>query len=264
MVKRKRERDYFLFQITGTNGIAHIFLKRFKGKDFTSILLYITRYKMDKIEFFRRLNRKISRIHVILSDDMEDERLKENPLIVHIQNHPKLKWRDIYKFLMQGTCGWVHLKHLGSENRIMEYLFQEFASSGEPLDNEDLYELLDLQTKYVRLNLRVWKKIIGDDPAAIWSLMLKVSKEIPTNTELFLQRWLELIELYERGIIKIKYGRKRKYGRLFQWLNFVLELISKAEKISEIPLVRHSAVFRRNYKPNYRIVKEEDVLKHIA
>lgn len=218
---------------------------------------------MDRIEFFRRLNRKISRIHVILSDEI-DEQLKENPLIVHIQNHPKLRWRDIYKFLMQGTCGWVHLKHLGSENRIMEYLFQEFASAGDPLDNEDLYELLDLQTKFVRLNLRVWKKIIGDDPAAIWSLMQKTSKEIPTYTELFLQRWLELIELYEKGIIKIKYRRKRKYGRLFHWLNFVLELISKAEKISDIPLVRHSAVFRRKYKPNYRIVKEEEILKYIA
>jgi len=75
-----------------------------KGKDFTSIFPNITRYKMDKIAFFRRLNRKISRIHVILSDEI-DEHLKENPLIVHIQKHPKLRWRDIYKFLMQGTCG---------------------------------------------------------------------------------------------------------------------------------------------------------------
>ncbi len=218
---------------------------------------------MNKIDFFRRLTRKISRIHVILSDEIDDQ-LKENPLIVHIQKHPKLRWRDIYKFLMQGTCGWVHLKHLGSENRIKDYLFQEFASSGDPLDDEDIYELQDSQTKFVRLNLRVWKKIIGDDPAIIWSLMQKASKEIPTNTELFLQRWLELIELYERGIIKIKYGRKRKYGRIFHWLSFVLELISEADDITEIPLVRHSAVFRRNYKPNYRIVKEEDVLKHIS
>ena len=216
-----------------------------------------------KIAFFRKLNRKISRIHVILSDEI-DEQLKENPLIVHIKNHPKLRWQDIYKFLMQGACGWVHLKQLGNENRIMEYLFQEFTSSGDPLDNEDLYELQDSQTKFVRLNLRVWKKIIGDDPAVIWSLMQKASKEIPTNTELFLQRWTELIELYEKGFIKINHRRKRKYGRLFHWLNFVLELISDAENISEIPLVRHSAVFRRNYKPNYRIVKEEDVLKHIS
>jgi len=101
---------------------------------------------MDKLAFFQRLNQKISRIHVILNDEI-DEQLKENPLIVHIQNHPKLRWRDIYKFLMQGTCGWAHLKHLGNENRIKEYLFQEFASSGDPLDNEDLYELQDSQTK---------------------------------------------------------------------------------------------------------------------
>ena len=218
---------------------------------------------MDKIAFFQGLNQKISRIHVILSDEI-DEQLKENPLIVHIQNHPKLRWRDIYKFLMQGSCGWVHLKHLGSENRIREYLSQEFASSEDPLDDEDLYELLDSQTKFVRLNLRVWKKIIGDDPAVIWSLMQKASKETPTNTELFLQRWVDLIELYEKGFIKIKYGKKRNYGRLFHWLSFVLELISEANNISEIPLVRHSTVFRRNYKPNYRIVKEEDVLKYIA
>lgn len=215
------------------------------------------------IDFFHRLNRKISKVNVFLNIS-EDEDISKFPLLIHIQEHPYIRWRDIYKFLMQGTCGWVHLKHLGNENRIMEYLFQEFASAGNPLDNEDLYELLDSQTKFVRLNLRVWKKIIGDDPAAIWSLMQKASKEIPINTELFLQRWLELIELYEKGIIKINHRRKRKYGRLFQWLNFVLELISKAEKITDIPLVRHSAIFRRNYKPNYRIVKEEDVLKHIA
>ncbi len=218
---------------------------------------------MKMIDFFHRLNRKISKVNVFLNIS-EDEDISKFPLLIHIQEHPYIRWRDIYKFLMQGTCGWVHLKHLGNENRIMEYLFQEFASAGNPLDNEDLYELLDSQTKFVRLNLRVWKKIIGDDPAAIWSLMQKASKEIPINTELFLQRWLELIELYEKGIIKINHRRKRKYGRLFQWLNFVLELISKAEKITDIPLVRHSAIFRRNYKPNYRIVKEEDVLKHIA
>ncbi len=218
---------------------------------------------MDKIAFFRKLNRKISRIPVILAEEI-DEELLNNPLILHIQKHPKLRWRDVYKFLMQGSCGWVHLKFIDNKDRVEQYLIQEYSQVGEPLANEELFELIDNQTKFVRLNLRVWKREKGDDSSPIWDLMLKASKKMPQNSEHFLMRWLELIELYEKGVIVINQRRKRKYGRIFHWLNFVLELISDTQEISEIPLVRHSSVFRKNYEPNYRIVHQEDIQDYLS
>jgi hypothetical protein len=215
---------------------------------------------MDQLAFFRRLNRKISRIPVFLSEEI-DEEFQNYPLILHIQNYPKLRWKDVYKFLMQGACGWAHLKSIGKTDRVQQYLQEEFRSVGEPLPQEDLYELLNEETQLVRLNLKVWKSRFSDKPDQIWELMVSALEKLPNDVNLFLTQWLKLIELYEKGIIKINQNRKRKYGRIFHWLNFVLELISDSEKVSDIPLLHHSKIYRNYYQPSYRLVMKDDLLK---
>ncbi len=217
---------------------------------------------MDKIAFFKRLNRKISRIPVYLSQELP-EGVLEKPLILHIQRYPELRWRDIYKFLMQGACGWSHLKTIGKSDRVKQFLYEEFNDLGEALPKEELFELLNSETQLVRLNLNVWRNEIGDNPEQIWELMLASLDKMPDDVSLFLNRWIELIEFYEKGIIKIDQKRKRKYGRIFHWLNFVLELISDSEKISDIPLLHHSSVYRKKYKPSYRLVIKDDLLNYL-
>ena len=217
---------------------------------------------MDKLALFYKVSRKISKFPVKLSE-ITDIEIQKHPLINHIQKFPLLRWKDVYKFLMQGTCGWGHLKNSGKLDGVKFYLEEEYESIGDPLPEEDLYDLLNTKTKIVRLNLRVWKQRFEDNPDQIWNLMLSALEKTPESTEFFLEQWSILISIYEKGVIQINQKRKRKYNKLLDWLNFVLEFVKETEKISDIPLLHHSSVYRKNYSPSYRLVIEDDLMEFL-
>ena len=67
----------------------------------------------DKAEFESYIT-EISHIPVYLQNVSEDEIL-QNPLFFHINKYPMLQCVDIYKFIMQGSCGWSHMSSFGNE-----------------------------------------------------------------------------------------------------------------------------------------------------
>lgn len=228
-----------------------------KGQGFQEYRLV----KIKKIKGFICKNEKISYMRFndqfkLYSDQMKkspvicDTNDTSTPLLAHIQKYPALMWADIYKFVLQGTCGWAHLFQIKDLSSVKEYLIKEYESAQRPLVFDSLFELLDSQTKFGRINIRAYKDL-NLSVESLWKLMLESKKSIPESTELFIIRWKALINYYQKEKL---YTTKVNKDALEKWLALVLNISKQVPTSSEMPLLSHSAQYREKYHPSYRIV----------
>lgn len=200
---------------------------------------------MSLVDQFKFYSDQVQNIPVIC--DTNDT---STPLLAHIQKYPSLMWGDIYKFILQGTCGWAHLFQIKDLSSVKEYLIKEYASAQSPLAFDSLFELLDSQTKFGRINIRVYKAL-NMSAKSLWKLMLESKNHIPESTDLFTIRWKELINYYQKEEL---YTTKANKDTLEKWLALVLKISKNVGSSSEMPLLSHSDQYREKYRPSYRIV----------
>ena len=204
---------------------------------------------------FKRLVREMSHIPLYLKDVSEDEIL-QNPLFFHITKYPLLQCIDIYKFIMQGSCGWSHMASFGNEEHLKDYLIKEFKEAGELSEFDSVFELLNEETRIGRVNLRAWKRHVGNEIDLLWDLMKKAEETTPKTSKIFREKWKQFTSWVGEG--KIIFPEEVK-KMVEHWLEVVAKLAEKYESASDIPLVSHSPMFRKMYKPSYRLVKEIDL-----
>ncbi|MEE9410370.1 MAG: hypothetical protein V3V41_05535, partial [Candidatus Heimdallarchaeota archaeon] len=156
----------------------------------------------------------------------------------------------------QGTCGWSHLSKFGDIQLLKNYLEKEINDAGPLQKIDELFELLDNKTELGRVNLRVWKYQYGTNIDSLWSLMIKAEDVILKTPSLFRERWSNLLSLVEEGRILFPEGGKKSIER---WFRIVTEISDTTEDVSQIPLISHSPLFRKTYKPSYRLVKKSDL-----
>ncbi len=215
---------------------------------------------MDFVDEFKTLGEKVSKVHVALSKSLPLE-FTHKELISHIRKYPSISLRDLYKFIHQGTSGWSHLSQLGDLQHIKTWLIDEMASVGDPLDRDELFELIDKDTGIGRLNLRIWKQEPRFTIEDLWNLMMESNKRVPNSSLLFLSRWHFLQECITKGYFVMQPSTG---DCVEKWLNLVLEMV-QGKKVNEIPLVSHSELFRLEYSPHYRLVNKlilEEFLNH--
>jgi len=214
---------------------------------------------MKPLTEFKSLIPKISGNSITLKLDTSTH-FSIQPLIEHIENYPKLEWQDIYKFVLQGSCGWTHLLSNRKQENVVQYLNEELNLASKPRPNERLFDILNNETSLCRINLRVWKKDNLGKLHELWNLMVKAEKSTPKSTKIFRENWKELVDLSENGFIVTSV--KEEY-MVLQWIKVVLKLTENIEKSSEIPLLHHSETYRTNYKPSYRLVNKNDLLEFL-
>ena len=202
------------------------------------------------LDSFHSYTKTVSQIPVFLNV-IEGNVLFDNPLFFHIVKYPQLRWSDIYKFILQGTCGWIHLSKIGDEEHLLDYLQKEVSEAEEPFKGEELFELLEKETKLTRVNLRVWKQIEGNDYESLWELMKKKKADPIKSLKLFINRWKQLIDGFKDDLISCPEENK---GIVKEWLFLVLEIAKNAEDSFGLPLVSHSENYREKYQPKYRVV----------
>jgi hypothetical protein len=208
---------------------------------------------------FKDLTSKISGNSITLKLDTST-RLSIQPIIKHIENYPKLEWQDIYKFVLQGSCGWTHLLSNRKQENVVQHLNEELNLASKPHPNERLFDSLNNETALCRINLRAWKNDNLGKLHELWGLMVKAEKSTPKSTKIFRENWKELVDLSENGYIVTSV---REEYMVLQWMKVVLKLTENIEKSSEMPLIHHSETYRINYKPSYRLVNENDLLDFI-
>ncbi len=183
-----------------------------------------------------------------------------HPIIEHIKKYPRLEWQDVYKFVLQGSCGWTHLLSNKNQESVVQYLNDELSMASKPLPDERLFEILNNETFLCRISLRVWKNENLGKLHDLWNLMMKAEKSTPKTTKIFKKNWRELIDLSDKCYIMTS---KRDEYLVQQWMKVVLELTEKIEKSSELPLLHHSETYRTTYFPSYRLINKDDLLEYM-
>jgi len=205
-------------------------------------------------EKFKNFSQDVAQI-VIQLNVTNQTLIQKEPLLKHIEKYPKLTMLDIYKFILQGTCGWRHSLKLGNEKQLKGYLYQELIDASELTDTDEIFELLDINTGIGRVNLRSWKKQKGEEIDFLWQKMIRLELDPEYSLDLFEQRWLKLIEWINEGVISYPL----KYDSLIRsWISMVEFMTKETRTPENLPLVSHSRLFRDAYKPSYRLMKEVD------
>ena len=207
-------------------------------------------------EEFKLYEQKMGKIRLKLNKD-SITLIAKHPLLQHIFQYTCITVIDIYKFILQGSCGWSHLiTEKRSLHEIKRYLTSEFWQQAKPGDEEKLFELLDQSTEIGRLNLRVWKHRVNDKTDDIWNMMENVQQSADCSLELFKERFEEFGNFVNSKYIIIKEEDMVQYE---SWFEFIIHLISNAKSCLNLPLVSHSECFRSTYNPSYRLVLLKDI-----
>ena len=210
-------------------------------------------------EEFKLYEQKMGKIHIEPSKD-SIILIPKHPLLTHIMQYTNITVIDIYKFILQGACGWSHLiTEKRDFHEIKKYLTSEFNKQSKPRDEEKLFELLDQSTGIGRLNLRVWKLRVNDKTDEILNMMDNVLQSAVFSLELFKKRFDEFGNFVNSKCIIIKEEDIEQYE---SWFKFITRLVSNAKSCLNLPLVSHSESFRSTYNPSYRLVFQKDIEKY--
>ncbi len=214
---------------------------------------------MSTLAEFENLIPRISGNSITLHLDYPNH-LSLHPIIDHIKNYPKLEWQDVYKFVLQGSCGWTHLLSGRNQEEVVQHLNNELNRTSKPLPDERLFDILNNETALCRINLRVWKNENVGKLHELWNLMMKAEKSTPESSDNFKINWRGLVDLSEKGNIMTS---KREGYLVHQWMKIVLKLTETIENSSKMPLIHHSETYRTSYKPSYRLVNKNDLLEYL-
>ena len=168
---------------------------------------------------------------------MERNERTRKLLIMHVQKYPYLEIRDLLKFLHQSAFGCEHM--ITSAENATEGIKREYMSF-LPI-NEDMIEPLD--GMYSRIHLSCLNK--GLRAETLGKLFFASAKKEPDGFSDLENKLIVATLLVKEGFLPFS-------------LNEFEEAVEKWKK-SDYPAVRHSEVFRTNYRPSYRVISNEYV-----
>ena len=153
-------------------------------------------------------------------------------LIKHYKNHPKMQINDIFKYLFQSSFGCEHL--VSDYSTALEFIKREYETV--PKNTSIKTEALD--GEYGRVYLSSLNE--GLKPETLAKLfMLSAKKE--KNGKANLEQKIEAVkELIGSGDLPLNKNEFEKAVCEWRSLGY--------------PAVRHSAVFREEYHPAYRVI----------
>ncbi len=189
-----------------------------------------------------------------LVKDIERIQIENNEFIIshykslsdHIQIFPSCTIIDIYKFLYQRYFGWGHLLVSKSSDNVYRGLQTEFNEEQISKSfTEPLFELLNENTNLGRIHIRPWKFKYKGTVDQLWKMMLNVKIMEDRGFNSFLKELNEIFSTFT-GEMKI----------LDDFIESLLNKVNQARIREDIPLFHHSALFRKEYLPSYRLVFE--------
>jgi hypothetical protein len=138
--------------------------------------------------------------------------------IEKLRSDPEMRIEDAYKWLYQATRGNEHA--VGDERMVREYLQQEWATIGNPLINESLWEPLRADEKLGRLNLRPFRARGGrmEDLALAF---IESAREFRGNELDFRAAWSELgLQVARAPVGKLTWQEWRRLDEAMRAKNF--------------------------------------------
>jgi len=154
----------------------------------------------------------------------------------HYNWYPKLQIEDLYKMIYQSVMGPEHI--LQDETKAFQSLKNEMEKN---IGKEKiLFRDIGLENDMVRVNLNIFKEKIGN-LQKLFHAMKKTAKSIRGDKSKVQNVWKQVGEMFAFGELPfLCYPIWQEFTELLQKRGF--------------PPVSHSAIYKKNYYPSYRIV----------
>ena len=175
---------------------------------------------------------------VACSSDFENN--VRQSIHTQLETYPASTLQDIYKNLFQDRFGPEHIISDTASARL--YLEQELASF--ETSNSVEIEYLGLNHNYVRINLMAVKQGEISQEKLLSAFCRSAKKITSDDIEEWRTEWTKIINIIEQMELNISDfdADKQKIDSLLSQGKYAMH---------------HSATFRENYQPHYRIVKRE-------
>jgi hypothetical protein len=157
-------------------------------------------------------------------------------LLDHAARYPKWEPDDIYKLVYQAAMGSEHA--VSDERAARAWLLRELDEMG-PGPDEPLIDPISPDGSIVRVHLRPFASM-GLDAEILLAAFLRTAREFRGSAESIEVGFAEAAGLARDGLFAFD---EADVGRFFARM-----------KAAGFPAVRHSAVFRAEYHPAYRVV----------
>lgn len=163
----------------------------------------------------------------------------------HQQAKSNLTLQDAYKLLYQGMFGIRHI--LSDVDKAREYLIAEFENVEES-DEEPLFEDISIDQKFVRINLRPFKKA-GYSVDTLFDIMVRSANAPSRPMKDFVAIWQRFKDAVKKGFISFDIRGLERFDQKIVKENY--------------PVIHHSADYKNANKPAYRVVVKNLVKKRI-
>lgn len=167
---------------------------------------------------------------------MSSEKRTRELLLEHYKKYSGLQAVDIFKYLYQSSFGCEHL--VSNERSVVENISREYLSAEQ---RETLTEALD--GEYVRVHLGWIDE--GLSCETLGRLFCLSAKEEPNGKEVLQEKLRVAKELIKEGALPV--AREDFERKEAEWRG------------RGYCAIRHSEVFRSEYKPSYRVISNEYV-----
>lgn len=159
---------------------------------------------------------------------------------LHLRWYPLMELRDVYKLLYQGVMGPEHI--IASAEKFKASLMDELLGlTADPSGR--LFESVSGDGTLLRINLRPMKNQ-PVEPDELVKVLLKTAECFSGSQPALQDTWVGFIMLCETGVIK-QFPLKTVHG-FGAWLGEMA-----------FPAVHHSDIYRRAYKPAYRLISSQ-------
>lgn len=149
----------------------------------------------------------------------------------HFIEYPNMQLQDLYKLLYQGVMGSGHA--VSSFAAAEKWLSDELLSMGTGFSGEAIVERLS--SSIVRVNLRPYAAS-GGDAACLLEGFVRTAREFSGSTDQLSRAWKSVAEI-------------QHHFSLLEMESYFTEM----EK-SGFPVVHHSEIYFKLYRPAYRVV----------
>ena len=160
---------------------------------------------------------------------------------------------DIYKCLHQGEFGVAHT--IDEPGRFRDRLYHELRESQSKSD-EPVVENVAIDGNIMRLNLRPYRALFGDDTGKACDLLVDVCLRSGNISKGSSKRFLSLLysfkDLNSAGELVVGNVIYAFPPEMVE--HFLMEVKRLAHRMGEIPVFSHSTNYRRLNTPSYRVV----------
>ena len=154
----------------------------------------------------------------------------------HLQRYPLMQLEDLYKLLQQAALGAGHA--LDDVDLLRQQFDAEVASMGSGPE-ELVADPISPDGRLARVHLRAYAEA-GHQSEALFEAFVQTAREYPPAPEKLAKFCACVADLAATGGIPFDQPEVARY----------FETIAS----DGYPIVRHSAVFRKAYRPAYRVV----------